>query len=246
MSDEQHPLQNVLKYNIKWMKSTFNSRPTTEALLAPERESGNLNLHDYETAVDFLPAGYHRKYHMIGSALAGFGATALSVRKKWSLFKGGPIIVFAGMFGRLLGEAAEAAAHGRYLSSITNPDGYRRAMENIQQELGVTSPSRSLVISRLYTLSQEGDPMDQTQADYLRSTMTGPNSSPETKVISSDESSSQKPLSKWDQIRVANSRTASNSTWDSIRQQHERERVKPHSASAASSSDASNDKWDND
>jgi hypothetical protein len=36
---------------------------------------------------------------------------------------------------------------------------------------------------------------------------------------------STKAASKWDQIRAVNSRTINNSSWDTLRQNHERERV---------------------
>jgi hypothetical protein len=40
-------------------------------------------------------------------------------------------------------------------------------------------------------------------------------------------SSTERSQSKWDQLRAANSRTAKNSAWDALRQQHKKERVKP-------------------
>ena len=50
-----------LAYNIRWIQKTFTSRPITESLLAPERESGNISTNDYEAATNFLP-GFHRHY----------------------------------------------------------------------------------------------------------------------------------------------------------------------------------------
>ena len=51
----------VLRYNMDWMYSAFGSRATAEALLSPERESGNLTTRDYDAAIKFLP-GLHRYY----------------------------------------------------------------------------------------------------------------------------------------------------------------------------------------
>jgi len=34
-------------------------------------------------------------------------------------------------------------------------------------------------------------------------------------------------MSKWDQIRAANSRTSTHSSWDALRQKHERARLPP-------------------
>ena len=51
----------VLHYDIDWMDSTFRTRAVAEALLSPERESGNLTSRDYDAAIHFLP-GSHRHY----------------------------------------------------------------------------------------------------------------------------------------------------------------------------------------
>ena len=48
-------------YNVAWIDRTFHSRAVAEALLAPERESGNISPNDYELATRFLP-GVHRHY----------------------------------------------------------------------------------------------------------------------------------------------------------------------------------------
>lgn len=52
-----------LEYNLIWMERTFKERSVTESLLAPERENGLLNHHDYELALAFLP-GIHRHYNV--------------------------------------------------------------------------------------------------------------------------------------------------------------------------------------
>lgn len=49
----------VLQYNLNWMNSTFRSRATAEALLSPERESGNLTTRDYDASIQFLPGTHH-------------------------------------------------------------------------------------------------------------------------------------------------------------------------------------------
>jgi len=56
-----------LNYNIDWAERTFHSRAVTEALLGPERESGNITTKDYELAVRFLP-GY-RHYRVLAHLL---------------------------------------------------------------------------------------------------------------------------------------------------------------------------------
>ena len=51
----------ILLYNVDWMDSTFGSRAAAEALLSPERESGNLTSRDYDDAIQFF-SGNHRHY----------------------------------------------------------------------------------------------------------------------------------------------------------------------------------------
>lgn len=61
MADRPNKNTNVLHYNVRWMDSVFKSKNTTEALLSPQREAGNLTAHDYDASINFLP-GYHRHY----------------------------------------------------------------------------------------------------------------------------------------------------------------------------------------
>lgn len=50
-----------LRYNVRWMADTFDSRSAVESLLGPQRAAGNISFHDYDAAMSFLP-GYHRLY----------------------------------------------------------------------------------------------------------------------------------------------------------------------------------------
>jgi len=61
MADVPNKNTSVLHYNVRWMDGVFKSRTTTEALLSPQREAGNLTTHDYDASISFLP-GYHRRY----------------------------------------------------------------------------------------------------------------------------------------------------------------------------------------
>jgi hypothetical protein len=51
--------------------------------------------------------------------------------------------------------------------------------------------------------------------------------------------------SKWEQIRAANNRTANSSSWDALRQKHERENVK-HRSEGGLWDDAGTEKTDTD
>ena len=56
-------IDTALRYNVRWIERTFTSRPVTESLLSPERESGNLTTNDYEAATNFFP-GPSRRYQV--------------------------------------------------------------------------------------------------------------------------------------------------------------------------------------
>ena len=56
-------IDTALRYNVRWIEHTFSSRPVTESLLSPERESGNLTTKDYEAATNFFP-GPSRRYRV--------------------------------------------------------------------------------------------------------------------------------------------------------------------------------------
>ncbi|KIM48116.1 hypothetical protein M413DRAFT_439827 [Hebeloma cylindrosporum] len=209
----------VVHYNVRWMDSVFKSRDTTEALLSPQREAGNLTSHDYDASLNFLP-GYHRYYPGLGLLVA----TALVFRfrnPKWTPLKFHAVNVTAGLGGFAFGRLAVISAHYKYFCSIENPGGFGKAMENIQSEVG--APKLGLVMSRAYQPSSDDN---QTPDDGLQLILPSSNSE------SSKPKPSDKERSKWEQIRAANNRTARNSSWDSLRQKHERETVNPRSEGA--------------
>lgn len=118
----------------------------------------------------------------------------------------------------MLGVAGQIYAHVNYLHNIENPDGHKRAMNNVQKIV----PFRGInfmpfMRSRPYQISPD-DASNQPTSEH-------------------DSSSTERSQSKWDQIRATNSRTAQSSAWDARRQQHEIIRVKPNPQ------DRDDDKW---
>jgi hypothetical protein len=65
-------------HDVNWIYSTFTSRATAEALLSPERESGNLTTNDYNNAIQFLP-GAHRYYPVRSLSSLAFYEISLSI-----------------------------------------------------------------------------------------------------------------------------------------------------------------------
>ena len=129
----------------------------------------------------------------------------------------------------------QITVHLNYLHDIENPDGYKRAMENVQKILPIHH-RRSVVLTRDYQISPDAFP----QATSEHGMITSPSldmASADISAESLDSPSSSTEKSKWDQIRAANSRTAQGSTWDALRQQHEKVRIKPNPQ------DRGDDKW---
>ncbi|KAF8974013.1 hypothetical protein BDZ97DRAFT_1777987 [Flammula alnicola] len=199
------------------MDSVFRSKTITEALLSPEREAGNITPHDYEASLNFLP-NYHRQYPVLGAV----AATALiySFRSpKWNQVKSAATIFTFGFGGYGFGKMAFLSAHFNYLRSIENPHGFQKAMEHVQAQVG--APKAGIIIERPYEISPDDLDPDHTPDNESQLIL------PTASDSQSGKAPAQKPHTKWDEIRAANNRTAQNSSWDSLRQKHEREAVKP-------------------
>jgi hypothetical protein len=117
--------------------------------------------------------------------------------------------------GQSFGLYRKLSAHMDYLHDIENPDGYKRAMENVQKIIPIDR--RSTVFARNYQISPD-DAFPKPTSE-------------------NESSSTEKSQNKWDQIRAANIRTVQSSAWDALRQQHEKVRVKPNPQ------DRDHDKW---
>lgn len=82
---------------------------------------------------------------------------------KWTQFKAQAVTFTAGLGGFTFGRLAVISAHYNYLRSIENPDGFSKAMENIQSELG--APKVGLIIARAYQPSSDDDQTNQIPDD---------------------------------------------------------------------------------
>ena len=63
--------------------------------------------------------------------------------------------------GHISGKARQLYAHFDYLHDIENPDGYKRAIENVRKEIGLPI-QKGLVIERSYQIS----PNDASQSEH--------------------------------------------------------------------------------
>jgi len=85
---------------------------------------------------------------------------------KWNQLKTHTVTLTAGLGGFAFGRLAVISAHYNYLRSIENPAGFRKAMENIQSELG--APKVGLVIARAYQPSLDDNYTNQIPDDGNR------------------------------------------------------------------------------
>ncbi|KAG6888677.1 hypothetical protein C0995_006667 [Termitomyces sp. Mi166 len=207
MSDHSKPLA----YNIRWAARTFTDRPTTEALLAPEREAGNVSSNDYEAAAQFS-AGSHRKFYPLIGAFLALPITLALRRPSWSPLRTYAFLAASTLIGNFGGQAMTVSAHFNFIRSLENPSGFAQALENIQKNSGSAVPP-GLIIRAVGSGSKwaiDTDPIE---------------TSPTLSSIPDIQKPSINPPSKWDQIRAANARPSTNSSWDALRQSHERTRV---------------------
>lgn len=210
----------TLRYNVRWIESTFPSRTVAESLLSPERESGNITTHDYEAATLFLP-GYHRYYRHLGSLLAIPLLYAIR-RPHWSNIRSYLFLTTASFGGFVIGHVMSLSEHYNFVRSIENPEGFSQALENIQKKIGSFPPPGPTIVRQggKWAVDHDTDtpPLDTSPVAHHS---TAPRSTLD------NVPPSIKPMSKWDQIRAANSRTSTNSSWDALRQKHERARMPP-------------------
>ncbi|KAM6498196.1 hypothetical protein JOM56_006144 [Amanita muscaria] len=191
----------TLNYNIRWTEQTFRSRPVAEALLGPEHELGNITTNDYELAIRFLP-GFHRHYRVLG------GLTAIPIvyalrRPGWSTVRTYTVLAAGTMAGFAAGHAVSLIKHLNFVRSLENPIGISRAFENVQQRIGGTMPPGPVIIRQCRSDHQS----DFDAQDHME-------------PVSSSRTS--KPTSKWEQIRVTSARPTAMSSWEALRQKHEK------------------------
>ncbi|KAL9716156.1 hypothetical protein Ac2012v2_000601 [Leucoagaricus gongylophorus] len=220
-----------LSYNVRWMTKTFNSRSAVESLLGPQRAAGVVSSHDYDAAMSFLP-GFHRFYGLIFTSLA-LSSVYVFRKPSWSQLRLLGLVGSTAIGSTVLGNAYVVKSHFDFVRSLDNPGGFSRAVDHIQKQSGLSLPSSPIIVRKYNTEedlhgnienSQEFaslDPTAETSPD-CQSTQTQ-NSSPGTEA---------RPSSRWDQIRTANATTTASSSWDALRQQHEKTHVQRHNTHA--------------
>ncbi|KAF5377435.1 hypothetical protein D9615_005322 [Tricholomella constricta] len=214
MSDDSK----TLRYNVRWIENTFTSRTTTQSLLAPERDAGNISSHDYDAATHFLPA-FHRHYRYVGGLL-GIPLMYAVRRPNWSNTRTYLFLTTASFGGFLIGHVMSLSAHYNFVRSIENPEGFSQALDNIQKNTGSFPLPGPIIVRQGGKWAVDHDPdTPPIHTPPMTRDTTAPSPTTDTAPASI------KSTSKWDQIRAVNSRTSTNSSWDALRQNHERARV---------------------
>ncbi|KAG2159958.1 uncharacterized protein EDB93DRAFT_30480 [Suillus bovinus] len=227
-----------MSYPQQWLKSTFSSRPRTVELLQPELEKGVITKHDFELATRFLP-GVHRHWPVIygvGAASITLGYGHSIARPRWShpkLAWGSSAAILVGL---LFGRVRQVLAHKQFTDALENPAGFIEALSNVDRKLGgngqlgftltrIRKDAAHLDNNATSGTSQEHGPEMVSEQNWKASWSQSDAPSPQA----------AQPKNRWEEIRAANARSAGYvSSWDTIRQRHERNRL-PHSTSSPSS-----------
>ncbi|KAF8898644.1 hypothetical protein BD779DRAFT_1484933 [Infundibulicybe gibba] len=219
MADSDLPMQ--------WMEQTFTSKAVTETLLNPERESGNITPNDLTELPAFCQGTIVTTVtHQFVGGLAALPLVFAFRRMRWSNTRMYLFVSASTLAGFLAGQTLCLAAHFKFVRSIENPIGFSQAMTNIQSTLGGKVPQSPIIVRQGEKVAVGHDmlPIDGNYPNlfvfhiqYSASSDAHPQPTPPPLVTP--------PSSKWDQIRALNSRTAGHSSWDTLRQNHERARM---------------------
>ncbi|EMD42227.1 hypothetical protein CERSUDRAFT_110760 [Gelatoporia subvermispora B] len=219
------------RYTLKWLYSTFDSPATVHEMLRPDLEAGIINYHDYELAAMFLP-GSHRHYPKLYAATFGLSLAAFGYLRKprWSRTRILVASSTAALFGMLQGHVSQVRAMNKFKQQLEDPGAFAKALVHCHQRTGIMEKHRWMLppgaeqqLSGKNTQADEqawsvdSQPLAASGSSSVDQRVELPATSPE---------SEDRPRTRWDELRVANARNvASDSSWESLRQIHERQQV---------------------
>ncbi|TFY71484.1 hypothetical protein EVG20_g1511 [Dentipellis fragilis] len=232
-------------YPLPWLEGTFSSRNRTDSLLRPELENGTITLHDFNAAVDFYPRS-HRYWPV--RAMTRLPASSrpdaprrlplpLDRRPKVNLGRWGALGMFSSFTGLVVGQIKRAQAHRDFVASLENRTGFFRALENVNVRTGGRTPL-GLPIEDSHDSKHASAPapassprrvppiptVDQPAPEAFSETWRedGRNAPREPPVPEPSEPAAEAredhPRSRWDEIRIANTRGTQQTSWDKLRQ----------------------------
>ncbi|GBE78231.1 hypothetical protein BKA93DRAFT_793771 [Sparassis latifolia] len=226
-----------MAYPIQWLDATFRSRAKTEQLLRPDLESGLITEHDYHLASAFLPAS-HRYWPYYYSILTGgtaAGYTRFYRKPPMSINRSVIISTVAAFLGSVYGQFRRAKAHWNFTKALDDPAAFSQALQNVNQRTGGTTPL-TWTLQRAKEVPQREDVHGNNtsqnpdawapDADQGASAVTVASGSILKPTQQPASESTSKSHSRWEDIRTANARNAAqSSSWDVLRQSHEREQI---------------------
>jgi len=149
-----------------------------------------------------------------------------------------PVASVAFLVGHQLGFRQKLVAHLKFLRTLEDPEGFNQALQNINMRLGGTIPwdvgIPIMENSELQT-STEGP---ASSADERSANDNIPWDTPNSAEAVPQPITTNPTSSRWGQIRAANSNTGRLSSWDTIRQAHEHNRVQSSSSSGSQQHEA--------
>ncbi|KIM67229.1 hypothetical protein SCLCIDRAFT_1210739 [Scleroderma citrinum Foug A] len=232
-----------MSHPLEWLTATFPSRERTIELLRPDLEDNVLSQHDFDLAVMFLP-GTHRYWPMIYAS--GAAGTTLfygyyAARPRWGQKRAAIFGGAAFALGTMYGGFRRFVAHRQFSEALENPEGFMTTLSHVHKRLGGDGNIG-------FTLQHTPRKPSDTDVDNSH-TMERPEVSFESQkhsdaAGSGAENQSSTPKNRWDEIRAANARGVGQySTWDAIRQRHERHKISsPSSATNGVANDEEEDR----
>ncbi|GJE87628.1 hypothetical protein PsYK624_037110 [Phanerochaete sordida] len=237
---------------VQWLDSVFKTRARSEELLRPELENGVISQHDYELATQFLP-GYHRYYPYIDGGVATSLTTAYGTFYRKPRWPQPRLVLFgsiAYVVGAFAGQLRRASAHLNFVKTLDDRAAFFHALQNVHRRLGGEStldwlsvPARDggggapgpgpMARAPLPRADVHGDVPQPVEGD---APWTAAEPFPRAGGASAAEAAppdtpgaqgaqvAAHAKSRWNEIRTANARGAQASSWDALRQQHERRR----------------------
>ncbi|KAH9898009.1 hypothetical protein C8Q73DRAFT_683352 [Cubamyces lactineus] len=216
-----------------WFDHAFASRQKAEQLLRPDLENGLLTRHDYDLAVSFLP-GPVRYLPYVHTAVWG-GLSALAVyRFKLKVRFPTTVVGVSAVTGYGVGIVHYFREHRRFARQLQDREAFLLVLDNVNRRLGNSMPlisqsDRDKILEHINKRRAENgevldagieivtDVGDSTDSTALTDSLPDPNTSQE---------GTARPKSTWEAIREANARnTGRHSSWDELRQRHERQRT---------------------
>ncbi|KIP03123.1 hypothetical protein PHLGIDRAFT_130332 [Phlebiopsis gigantea 11061_1 CR5-6] len=202
---------------------TFPNGDRTKNLLRPDLESGLITQHDYNLAISFFPGPRLLPVkHGIGGILLA-GAYLFFVRKvPIGSMRYWPATGLGFWVGNGIGLVRTADAHKTFVSQLDEREHFFQALNNVRMR---TEGKGDEIREQMVRTDVNGNTVGTGEGGAWTPSQV-PTSTAAVPAPSTQEGSKPSPIpkppSRWDEIRTANSRNGRTSSWDALRQKHER------------------------